>query len=331
LTKCQNCKADVTDAFLCRKCRDDLRGELKELPWWLERLTETALGQTRMSDNAGRKSAPRKDLDGDAELAACIEVLPSVNDLDKARIARQRRALAHALATGGINYRASELLAELADSLAFWCRILCEQRGLDYTPQPGRRALGVNHAQWLTANIDAIAGAEDAGDIAADILGRDKHRRSMIRQIEWVVNRPMRWWHLGPCPTPIRIEGPAQTGRPHPSVSCGINLRAKEGATRIRCPQCRADHNVHRLLWSRKSEAEAEPMTARELTRYNRDLPPEFQVPPRTLQHWLATGRLCACGEVSGDPLYSWIDVRLLAVARPQNLSTGAAAHRSKQ
>jgi len=328
VSDCQRCKGAVSDAFICGQCRTDLRTDLRELPWWQERLTETALGQTRMSDNAGRKSAARRDLDGDRELAACIESLPSGDDLQKARIARQRQSLAHALATGGVNARASELLAEIADGLVFWCRVLCEQRGLDYAPRPTGRALGVNHAHWLAAHIDTIAASSDAGDIAADILGRDKRRRSLIDQIQAVVNRPWRYWRIGACPTPIRVEGPNQAGRPHPTIACNADLRAREDRTRIRCPQCRAVHNVHRLLWSRKSEAEAEPMTRQQLTRYNRELPPEFQVPPRTLQHWLATGRLCACGDLDGDPLYSWIDVRLLVVRRPQTAVTGAAAHK---
>ena len=143
----------------------------------------------------------------------------------------------------------------------------------------------------------------------------------------WGGWRPWRFWQLGDCPTPIRVEGPPRQGHPRPTIACGAPLRAREDATRIRCPQCHALHNVHRLLWARKSEAEAEPMTQRQLVRYNRDLPPEFQVPPRTLAHWLATGRLLACGEDDGDPLYSWIDVRLLVVRKPQTAATGAAAH----
>lgn len=328
MTECRRCKGQAADSFLCGECADTLRTELRELPWWLDRLTETALGQTRMSDNAGRKSAARRDLDGDAELAACIEILPGTDDLDKARIARQKIALAHALATGGVNARASELLAEIADGLAFWCRSLCESRGTVYEPGRSGRALGVNHARWLHHHVQTIALSEDAADITADILGRDKRRRSLIEQIERVVNRPWRWWPLGECPTPIRVEGPAQAGRPHPTVACGAELRAREDAREIRCRDCRVTHNVHRLLWSRKSEAEAEPMSAGELTRYNRELPPEFQVPPRTLRHWLATGRLCACGELNGDPLYSWVDLRLLVIRRPQKAQTGAAAHK---
>jgi hypothetical protein len=330
VTDCRHCRASVTDAFLCNRCRDTLRTELAALPWWLDRLTETALGQTRMSDNAGRKSAPRKDLDGDAELASCIEHLPEDDDLDKARAKRQKLAQAHALATGGVNHKASELLAEIDDGLAFWCRVLCEQRGLIYTPSHSGRALGVNHAQWLAVHVDSIAASEDAGDIAADILGRDRKRRGISDQIGSVVNRPWRWWQLGQCPTPIRVEGPAQAGRPHPTVPCAAELRAREDATRIRCPQCRIVHNVHRLLWARKSEAEAEPMTRKQLTRYNRELPAEFQVAQRTLEHWLTTGRLCPCREVDGDPLYSWIDVRLLAIRRPQVAATGAAAHKER-
>lgn len=328
--KCQLCKGE-SQLFLCRNCTDNLREDLAELPWWQDRLTETALGQTRMGDNAGRRSARRKDLDGETELAACIELLPGEDDLEKARRRREKAALAHALATGGINARASELLAEIADSLACWCQVLCDTRGLTYRPPPARSALGANHALWLARHVDAVAASEDGGDIAADILGRDKRRRGMIEQIQQVINRPIRWWPLGQCPTPIRVEGPNRYGQPHPSVPCAAELRAREDAKEIRCRECRATHNVHRLLWSRKSEAEAEPMTQKELLRYNGELPPEFQVPPRTLQHWLATGRLCACGEVAGDPLYSWIDVRLLVMRRPQVAATGAAAHRAQQ
>jgi hypothetical protein len=268
----------------------------------------------------------RRDLDGDAELAACIEALPDCDDLDKARAARQRAALAHALATGGINARASELLAEIADTLAYWCRVLCEERGIDYRPARSAEALGANHARWLARHVESIAAASDAGDIADDILGRDKHRRGLIDQIEHAINRRWRWWPLGECPTPVRVEGPAQHGRPHPTVDCGVELRAREDAVAIRCPGCRTLHKVHRLLWARKSQAEAEPMTARQLTRYNHELPPEYQVPPRTLRHWLATGRLCPCAQNAGDPLYSWIDVRLLLLRKPQKATTGAAA-----
>ena len=187
--QCQRCKDAAHNAFLCPQCIEELHQELSNLGWWLDRTTETAsFGQTRMSDNAYRKSAPRKDLDGDAELASCIEQLPSDDDLDKARRKRQQFRPAHALATGGINARASELLAEIADSLSFWCRVLCEQRGIDYHPRPSGRALGSTMPNGWPPTSTRSRTCGDAADITADILGRDRKRRGMIEQIQRVVN-----------------------------------------------------------------------------------------------------------------------------------------------
>ena len=314
MTECHRCGGKAHNAFLCSPCQAHLRKLLTEMPWWLDRLTETAIGQTRMSDNGGRKSAPRKDLDGDKELAACIEPLPTNkdDDLEKARKAREKAALAHALATGGINARASELLAQIADSLGYWCRVLCEARGITYTPTGSSRSFGANHAKWLRINLNAITASEEAGDICGEI-------ETALEDIVAVVNRPIRWWDLGQCSGIDRKT----------EEECGVGLRVPADTDEVQCRRCGTRHNVHRLLLARKSETEAQPMTVKELTRYNRTLPEEFQVPPRTLQHWLATGRLCACSHDGMDPLYSWIDVRLLMIRKPQKALTGAAAHRS--
>lgn len=304
MTDCQRCGGRANDAFLCRNCQAALQTTLSHLPWWLARLTETAIGQTRMSDNGGRRSARRKDLDGDAELASCIELLPNEDDLEKARRKREHVALAHALATGGINARASELLDEIADSLGYWCRVLCEQRGLEYTPSPSRRAFGANHARWLRINLGAIAASEDADTIAGDI---DGHLEDIVK----VVNRPLRWWSLGECPAQVDDA----------QEECGNELRVPANTEEVQCRRCGTRHNVLRLLLSRKSQTETKSMKRSELVRYNRELPAEFQVPPRTLRHWLQTGRLCACGELAGDPLYSWIDVQLLMLDTKHHLS----------
>jgi hypothetical protein len=306
MTECTRCGAKANNSFLCRNCVTTAQTTLADLPWWLNRLTETAVGQTRMTDNAGRKSARRKDLDGDTDLAACIELLPKADDLDKARRARQDAALSHALATGGVNARASQLLATIADSLNYWCRVLCEIRGLDYTPSPLPHTLGANHARWLRVNIGAIATYDDAADIVGDIEG---HLEDIVK----VVNRPIRWWNLGECPG-WRDDKPCQT-----------ELRVPEGSEEALCRRCHTRHTVQLLLLARKAEAETNPMTRRQLTRYNRELPPEFQVPPRTLQHWLDTGRLCPCSEAE-DPLYSWVDVRLLMLTTKH--ATKVATHK---
>jgi hypothetical protein len=291
--ECLKCGGRAQNSYLCRQCITTVQTTLADLPWFLEKLNETATGQTRMTDNVGRKSARRKDLDGDTDLAACIELLPKADDLDKARQARQNAALAHALATGGVNARASQLLATIADSLGYWCRVLCEIRGLNYTPSPLPRTPGANHARWLRVNIGAVATYDDAADIIGDIEG---HLEDIVK----IVNRPIRWWHLGPCPG-WRDDEP-----------CLTELRVPEESEEVHCRRCKNTHTVQLLLLARKAEAEQKHMSRRELTRYNRELPAEFQIPPRTLQHWLDSGRLAACVELAGDPLYSWVDVRLL-------------------
>ena len=298
MTECHRCGGKAHNAFLCSPCQTHLRKLLTEMPWWLSRLTETAIGQTKMSDNSGRKSAARKDLDGDKDLAACIETLPPNrdDDLEQARKAREKAALAHALATGGINARASELLAQIADSLGYWCRVLCEARGITYTPTGSSRSFGANHAKWLRINLNAISASEEAGDILGEI-------ETALEDIVQIVNRPVRWWDLGQCSGIDRKT----------DEECGVGLRVPAETDEVQCRRCGTRHNVHRLLLARKYEAEGQPMNRRKLVRYNRDLPAEFQVPERTLRVWLERGALAPCGaDPEGDPLYSWIDVRLL-------------------
>jgi hypothetical protein len=296
---------------------------LREMPWWLARLTETAIGQTRMSDNAGRKSARRKDLDGDIALAACIEQLPpKEEDLEKARKARERAALAHALATGGINARASELLSEINDSLGYWMRVLCEARGI-VPPQLGAgRSLGELQARWLYLNAAAITAYEDAETIVGDIEG---HLEDIVR----MVNRPVRVWFLGECESwDERRETP-----------CGADLRVQEGNAEVICPRCHTTHSVHRLFLANVDRAERHIMPWKDLLRVSSTMG-DRQVPRRTLERWRATGQLqphhwrgpdgeielIECGP-RYEPMYSWSDVQRLQLRKPQKAATGAAAH----
>jgi hypothetical protein len=314
VTECRRCGAKAANAFLCRRCVEKLTNGLREMPWLLNRLTETAIGQTRMSDNGGRKSARRKDLDGDAELAACIETLPpnKADDLAQARREREQHALAHALASGRINAKASELLSEISDGLGFWVRVLCEQRGIRFRPHDFigpllaseqrtpevSMTLGAPLAAWLAVHVDAIALSEEADDIATDV-------ERWAEDITRVINRPVRYWPLGQCPAET-ADGPCESELP----------RVPEHTENVVCQECKTRHSVARVLVIRKHEREGVPQKRRELVRYNGDLPPEFQIPPRTLRHWLANGTLTPCGWDGEDPLYSWMDVRLLMLDR---------------
>ena len=44
MAECQRCKGAAHNAFLCPQCIEELHQELSNLGWWLDRLTETALG-----------------------------------------------------------------------------------------------------------------------------------------------------------------------------------------------------------------------------------------------------------------------------------------------
>lgn len=322
MTECLRCGAKAHNAYLCPRCTTAVRQVLTDLPWWLDRLTEAAIGQTRMSDNGGRRSARRKDLDGEKSLAECIEAFPddSEADLEKARKARAKAALAHALASGGVNARASELLAEIADSLGYWCRVLCEHRGI---PMPVLRSTP-RYAQWLALHIHDIAATDSANDIATDIEGH-------LDDIVATVNRPIRIWYLGQCPAWDDKHDRA----------CGADLRAPEGALETYCPRCHCTHSVNRLFLARIDEAERQVVTFKEILSINRGMPADYRIAPRTLQHWRTTGLLRAHQWQRPDgrkgltqhhdedvPLYSWADVKRLRLRKPQKATTGAAAHR---
>ena len=283
-----------------------------------------------MSDNAGRKTARRRDLDGDTELAACIEPLPKVkdDDLERARREREKVALRHALATGGINARASELLAEIADSLGYWCRVLCEERGETYTPWRLRNrstVLGQNHAEWLRWHLHSIAASESADEIAGDV---DGHRGSIIA----LVNRPIRIMKLGECPTWDSER----------NATCGVDLHAPQDAVEVWCRRCRSTHNCHRLMLALMDAAEREVHPWAAILKINRNLPDDYKIAERTLQHWRTTGLLRPHQWQREDgrrgitqrgekdvALYSWADVKRLQRRKPQKLKTGAAAHQS--
>jgi len=257
-------------------------------------LYETATGQTRMSDNGGRRSARRKDLDGEKLLAECIEQLPRMTDLEKARAAREKAVLASALASGGVNARASELLATVADGLAYWVRVLCEERGVDYSPvQVPSTAYGARYAAWLAVYVAAIAASPDAGDITTDIEGwRD--------DIETAVNRPVRQKYLGPCPTQLDGE------------DCGLELTAPPEAIETYCRRCKTTHNVNRVSMVILASGRLRELPWERILDFNRKVPREFQVPPRTLRWWRQSDRIKPFRMCDGVPLYRWADVETL-------------------
>jgi hypothetical protein len=294
MTQCQHCAAKA-QLFLCNRCTDTLRTTLADMPWWLDRLTESAIGHTRLGDG-GRRSEP----DG---LVRYTDTTEGDERLER-DIGAGRLSLDRALAAGGVNAKASRLLEEIGNMLTTWVRDTCETRGLD-TPTL-RTATGA--ARWLTERVSALAAGEGAGECLSDVL-------RATERVEKTINRPipMRW--LGPCPTWVESTAKA----------CGNELWCRADAAEAYCRACRQTHNPDRLQLLLMNDLERKKLTWAKLIEVNRRQPEQYQIPERTLTWWRQKGKLTIRGyrrpdgrEVinrhneADEPLYKWADIRKL-------------------
>jgi hypothetical protein len=164
-------------------------------------------------------------------------------------------------------------------------------------------------ALWLAHNVDAIACDEAAGQIYADV-------KAAVSSIERVINRPIPEQFCGTCTTPVD------------STPCDLALYAPREATEVTCPRCKTTHNIERLFDQTLNNSDDKSFTISELHRTVLPAVREY-VPPRTLQHWAARGRLVPTGYTSeGEPRFMLADVRRLRDMKQQSEPTGAAAHR---
>lgn len=180
--------------------------------------------------------------------------------------------------------------------------------------------MSANLAMHLAANIHHIAKHETAGACHQEI-------HHAIDQIERAINRPQPPRFLGPCRTPTdqSHDKHCQQQHPHP---CGIALTAKIGDTETQCPQCHTTYNINRLLQQQIDDTNDMSFTLTQL--YKTILPINHEyIPLRTLQHWIAHGRLVPTGhDHTGEPRYLLADVRELRDNKPQHTPTGGAAHK---
>jgi hypothetical protein len=309
---------------------------LEAYPWWLNRLTESVVGQAKLGDG-GRRT--QRVMHGDDELASHIGLLPKCRcpededctcDLATARRKRHRAQLRKAAGTGRVSEGAAELHEDAANVLGTWVRHLIESRGVSIAEafgielqpvapigfigpllpgwvrtRPDVYISSVRMARWLHANISAIANDEAAGEIFDELT--DTRRR-----IERMVNRAQPRKMLGKCPTWIEETGHA----------CGRELSAPEDATEIRCRDCGEKHQCNRLQLLLTMDSNREQITMARVREINRRLPQEFRIAERTMRRWVAEKRLRPKGhDDAGEPLYLWADVRRLnarddAVAR---------------
>ncbi|SHY43817.1 hypothetical protein [Mycobacteroides abscessus] len=139
MTKCKRCDR-ATELFVCKACVSELRDRLRALPWWLDRLTETAVGQARLSPSG--RGGRRRVLHGDDTLVSHVEPFPRDKDsapTERDRQERYQAALWHALALGRANGHASDELDRIGNALSTTIRDMCETRGLqvpEFRTQP---------------------------------------------------------------------------------------------------------------------------------------------------------------------------------------------------
>lgn len=184
--KCQRCERDSPNGYLCPHCANHLRETLRELPWWLDRLLESAVGQVRLGDGGKRAHDPGlvkyTGQHGDERLS---------DDLAQGEITAAKLA-----ATGRANAASSTLYRQAHGTLATWIRDLCESRGVTMwrrerwhgtssarccRPSATRSDQG-RHADrhhrnphsmalWLAQHVSTIVLREAAGELAGDIDG----------------------------------------------------------------------------------------------------------------------------------------------------------------
>jgi predicted Fe-S protein YdhL (DUF1289 family) len=347
--ECQVCGGKST-LFLCNTHTSELRRMLQDAPWWIDRLAEAAVGQAKLSDGGRGSSAQR--LKGDDEVLPkctcghpehelrdqCGETIPGVVTVvellapdqicacrEYVPRATQAKIRAQFLSAGRVNTRASRLLAQVQNSLTTIVRDLCEHRGIEIpdsiavVPRTGV-ALCTRLAQWLTANVDALAGDEGAGVTFTEIyrfIGDDKRDG----EIGKVINRPIPTRTLGKCPTWIEEK----------RMACGVELSCRQGDVEVYCRGCRRTHNPDRLQLLLMKDLERKKISFDKILKANRIQPEEYQVPERTLRWWRQEGKLKPRGYRRPDgrevptlhsdedvPLYLWDDVAKLRTEKPE-------------
>lgn len=336
--RCEACGAAWQSSYVCQSCEIQLGNWLAMFgPQWidgrrciglLEALEDESIGRTA-KDSAARwiRSEPFH-LDGDAHP---IEPLPDPDpdsdepDLDKAREDRANRLRRRLLRTGKVNEAASDRLAEITKTLRLWATALAKTHRTVINPMNPLRVTATDYASWLSVNTRLIVQDEDAGHFYRTI-------KNHVRAAERMVDLPDPPMGLGECPTVINDK--------HGKRNCATELAAMRGAEHVTCPSCKETYKVEKLLILLINDADNKRFTWKELAELLRKLPPDERPNPRTLREWRASGRLKPCGYLRPDgfrgvtrqtdldePEYKFSDVRKLHAEKPQQVTTGAAAH----
>lgn len=340
--KCQACDGRAT-VFLCGTCTSKLRELLNDMPWWLEVLSDAAVGHVKLGDGGGGRTTARREPfkgeDGvlpdctcghrehlgrscfDDQTCLCDDYQPAMS---------QAKMRAQFLAAGGVNARASMRLDKVRNSLTTTVRHLGETRGITFVrPKfigpllPGHVRLANTIpaiSKFLADNVNAIACDETAGECLGEL-------QDHVAEIEKLINRPVPMQDLGNCPT----------WNEHTRRVCGTELRCREGIVQVTCPNCRKTYNAAWLQLMRIDELNHRPVPWERILKANRACPEGFQVLERTLRRWRKNGpngeppkikirgyrrpdgsRMINRHSEDDEPLYLWSDVTKARSEKPE-------------
>jgi hypothetical protein len=306
-TECQRCGRKC-ELFLCSECMGTLHKLLAEMPWWLDRLAETSIGQVRLGDpgRRGHRSGleryadPKPAIDGSDGTEGERRLEQDLKD---------SKLRARLLAQGGVNAHASDLFDEVQNMLGSWVRDVCERRGVD-VPTIGTAS---RMALWLRDRVSALASAE-----CAEESYRDVHNAA--ERIERAVNKPPEPKTCGPCPTNgvhsadgFRIDAGARE-------KCGTRLAVRSGAVEVKCPTCKQTHLVETLIDRCNNDMHWMSFTVKELL--NVVLPRgDTAVPRATLYKWIKNEKIKPTGyDETGAAKFMLADVRA-CIARERKVA----------
>jgi hypothetical protein len=326
---CQVCTAP-TDMFLCPRCTGELRAMLTALvrgpyvtavtgqtksgggwhierrtPGLLEHLAEAAIGQVRLG-GGGRRTR-------DAGLVAYTDPKPAADGLGGTEGQRRLEqdaengtlVLAAVLRQGGVNPKASKLLADTNDLLAWFVNTLAAHgvRRTVFAAVPRHSVPGsIDMADWLAGSMATIPLLEDAGVF---YIRLDRLRRRM----EQVIDRPEPPRTCGPCPTIVGQQ----------RQECATALEAQHNQTEVTCPSCKQSYDVEQLITRTYNALHYKTFTIRELV--DTVLPRlDEHVPERTLYRWIKSGVLALRGEnEKGDAVMLLSDVLSVRRSKPRH------------
>jgi hypothetical protein len=229
-----------------------LRDTLRDLPWWLNRLAEAAVGQARMTDNSRRGTHGNE-----------LDEFTGADGADQlAKALQNKRFRDRMLAAGRVNARASRLHEHARNEITTWVRYLCEAHGLQ--PWPPQRTvplgfIGPLLPGWRRINHDANPSVtylvrwlgRQSHTIADDEAAKEIHDTMIVLtdRIRRVINRAVPHKFCGPCPTLLTAEERAQlvADGEEDREECHIRLYAPPKADHVTCPRCGLEYDVKEL------------------------------------------------------------------------------------